>query len=164
MLLPARWLCQATFVVISGRARPHAEIMWLVCPRPATAVQSSLDRAVPARPRRQLSGQPPSTPAGGGLPPAHRAVGPLSAVNGWAHCPQSMGVRSQYLGTADLFVCFSGACLEEHSRRKKVAIVAERGHDFVAQFRVRTLHTNNQVNPGQRASKRFTVFLSHLNP
>ena len=58
--------------------------------------------------------------------------------------------RTRYLGTADLFVCFSGACLEEHSRRKKVAIVAERGHDFVAQFRVRTLHTNNQVNPGQR--------------
>ena len=26
----------------------------------------------------------------------------------------------------------------------------EPGHDFVAQFRVRTLHTNNQVNPGQR--------------
>ena len=32
---------------------------------------------------------------------------------------------------------------------------SEPGHDFVAQFRVRTLHTNNQVNPGQRASKRF---------
>ena len=70
MLLPARWLCQAIFVVISGRARPHAEKMWLVCPRPATAVQSSLDRAVPARPRRQLSGQPPSSLAGGGSPPA----------------------------------------------------------------------------------------------
>jgi hypothetical protein len=27
---------------------------------------------------------------------------------------------------------------------------SEPGHEFVAQFRVRTLHTNNQVNPGQR--------------
>ena len=80
MLLPARWLRQAIFVVISGRARPHAEIMWLLCLRPATAVQSCLDRAVPARPRRQLSGQPPSTPAGGGLPPAHRAVGSTVAA------------------------------------------------------------------------------------
>jgi hypothetical protein len=25
----------------------------------------------------------------------------------------------------------------------------EPGHNFAAQFRVRTLHTNNQVNPGQ---------------
>ena len=39
---------------------------------------------------------------------------------------------------------------------------SEPGHEFVAQFRVRTLHTNNQVNPGQRASKRFAVFWSHL--
>ena len=66
--------------------------------------------------------------------------------------------RTRYLGTADLFVCFSGACLEEHSRRKKVAIVAERGHDFVAQFRVRTLHTNNQVNPGQRSTPFLVAF------
>jgi hypothetical protein len=37
------------------------------------------------------------------------------------------------------------------------------GHDFLAQFRVRTLHRNNQVNPGhQRASKRFKLFWSHL--
>ena len=87
MLLPARWLRQAIFVVISGRARPHAEIMWLLCLRPATAVQSCLDRAVPARPRRQLSGQPPSTPAGGGLPPAHRAVGSTVAASKGAPWP-----------------------------------------------------------------------------
>lgn len=87
MLLPARWLRQAIFVVISGRARPHAEKIWLLCPRPATAVQSSLDRAVPARPRRQLSGQPPSTPAGGGLPPAHRAVGSTVAASKGAPWP-----------------------------------------------------------------------------
>jgi hypothetical protein len=87
MLLPARWLRQAIFVVISGRARPHAEKIWLLCPRPATAVQSSLDRAVPARPRRQLSGQPPSTLAGGGLPPAHRAVGSTVAASKGAPWP-----------------------------------------------------------------------------
>ena len=29
--------------------------------------------------------------------------------------------RTKYLGQADLFVCQSGACLEEHTRRKKVA-------------------------------------------
>ena len=39
---------------------------------------------------------------------------------------------------------------------------AEAGHDFLAQFRVRASHTNNQVNPGQRASKRFKLFWSHL--
>jgi len=38
---------------------------------------------------------------------------------------------------------------------------AEPGHDFVAQFRG-TLHTNNQVNPGQRASRRCIVFLSFI--
>jgi hypothetical protein len=39
---------------------------------------------------------------------------------------------------------------------------SEPGHELLAQFRVRTLHTNNQVNPGQRASKRFRHFWSHL--
>jgi len=35
--------------------------------------------------------------------------------------------------------------------------LADESHEFVAQFCVRTLDTNNQVNPGQRASKRFIV-------
>jgi hypothetical protein len=39
---------------------------------------------------------------------------------------------------------------------------SEPGHELLAQFRVRALHTNNQVNPGQRASKRFDPYWSHL--
>jgi hypothetical protein len=31
-------------------------------------------------------------------------------------------------------------------------------HELLAQFRVRTLHPNNQVNPGQRASKSLRVY------
>jgi hypothetical protein len=30
------------------------------------------------------------------------------------------------------------------------AELSERGHEVLAQFRVRTLHTNNQVNPAVR--------------
>jgi len=66
------------------RAPPPTPILWswsALVPRPATAVQSSLDRAVATRPRQQLSRQPPSALAGGGLPPAHRAVGSTVAAS-----------------------------------------------------------------------------------
>ena len=39
-----------------------------------------------------------------------------------------------------------------HGANRRYHSVAEPGHDFLAQFRVRTLQTNNLVNPGQRAS------------
>ena len=38
--------------------------------------------------------------------------------------------RTRYLGQADLYVCLNGPCLEEHTRRKKLArekLGAERG-------------------------------------
>ena len=91
MLLPARWLCQAIFVVISGRARPHAEIMRLVCPRPATAVQPSLDSVEPC-PRDRVDSCLDSP-----LLHTRRRRTPPSSSGGGVNCPRPAVPRAPLL-------------------------------------------------------------------